>query len=372
MRVLVVTVVHDPDDARIRHRQVRALLDAGHQVTMAAPFAAFGRPVPEGIAVVDVPRAMGRRRLAALLAAVRLLARRAADHDIVLLHDPELLLAALLAAPWLRGQVVVWDVHEDTGAALGMKAWLPPIARQILPRAVLMAERLAERRVRLLLAEDAYAARFRRSHPVVPNTTTVPGEEPEPSRRGRVVYLGRLTTARGADEMLELGRRLKGDIVVELIGDATADVRAQVEAAAAAGDVLWRGFVPNDRALHMLDGATAGLSVLHDQANYAHSRPTKALEYMAHGVPVVTTPNPASVDLVEEHACGLVVPFGDVDALERAVRDLDADDDRRHRLGAAGWRAAGAGLTWAADSASFVSVLAEWARSRGRVARRME
>ena len=33
MRVLVCTVVHNPADARILHRQIRALLDAGHEVT---------------------------------------------------------------------------------------------------------------------------------------------------------------------------------------------------------------------------------------------------------------------------------------------------------------------------------------------------
>ena len=35
LRVLVVTVVHDPEDARIRHRQLPALLDAGHDVVYA-------------------------------------------------------------------------------------------------------------------------------------------------------------------------------------------------------------------------------------------------------------------------------------------------------------------------------------------------
>ena len=33
MRVVVCTTVHHPADARIYHRQIRALLEAGHQVT---------------------------------------------------------------------------------------------------------------------------------------------------------------------------------------------------------------------------------------------------------------------------------------------------------------------------------------------------
>ena len=37
MRVVVCTIVHHPADARIYHRQIRALLDAGHQVMYIAP-----------------------------------------------------------------------------------------------------------------------------------------------------------------------------------------------------------------------------------------------------------------------------------------------------------------------------------------------
>ena len=41
LRALVVTVVHHPEDARIRHRQIAALLEAGWHVTYAAPFSGY-------------------------------------------------------------------------------------------------------------------------------------------------------------------------------------------------------------------------------------------------------------------------------------------------------------------------------------------
>ena len=43
---LVMTVVHNPEDSRIRQRQIEALIAAGWQVTYAAPFRAFGLEVP--------------------------------------------------------------------------------------------------------------------------------------------------------------------------------------------------------------------------------------------------------------------------------------------------------------------------------------
>ena len=42
MRVVVCTIVHHPADARIYHRQIRALLDAGHEVTYIAPVDSAG------------------------------------------------------------------------------------------------------------------------------------------------------------------------------------------------------------------------------------------------------------------------------------------------------------------------------------------
>ena len=75
MRVVVCTIVHHPADARIYHRQIRALLEAGHQVRYIAPVVAddFFYPERKGLdlQVTPVPRAAGRRRIGALLAALR-------------------------------------------------------------------------------------------------------------------------------------------------------------------------------------------------------------------------------------------------------------------------------------------------------------
>jgi glycosyltransferase involved in cell wall biosynthesis len=365
LRVMVVTVVHDPEDARIRFRQIEALLGAGAEVTYAAPFADYGREPPPGVRALDLPRARGRRRLAALRAACRLLRREGPDHDIALLHDPELLLA-VPGLPGIRrrgdGQpLVVWDVHEDTAAALTMKGWLPPGLRPAVAVAVRRAELWAERRCHLLLAEEGYRGRFRRPHPVVPNSVIMPTEAPPAPGADRVVYLGRLTGPRGTLEMIELGRRLAPEIRVELIGPPDSDVARAVREAHRRGWVHHHGFVPNREALKLLRGALAGLALLHDEPNYATSRPTKVMEYMAFGVPVVTTPNAASAELVGRYGAGVVVPFRDPGAAADAVLALRRDQVTRHRLGAAGRLGAVQDLDWDADGRRFADLLQAWA-----------
>lgn len=364
--VLVVTVVHHPQDARIRHRQVPALLAAGWDVTYAAPFHGYGLPVPvrEGrLRCVDVPRAVGRRRTAALRYARRLVGTLGRRHDVVLLHDAELLLAVPRA---LRARTV-WDVHEDTAAAVVAKPWLPRPARALAAAVVRWTERWAERHLTLLLAEYGYRDRFAREHVVVPNTVPVPARVAGP-RTDRVVYLGSITLERGAREVVETGRTLRertgGGLTTHVVGPAHGAAEAVVREAHERGDVHWHGFVPNDRAGELLDGALAGLSLLQDLPNYRHSMPTKVLEYMAHGVPVVTTPLPLARDVVTTARSGVVVPFTDPVAAADAVLALRAEPERAAALGAAGHRAARERYDWATVSEDFVGVLADVARRR--------
>ncbi|MDA8370093.1 MAG: glycosyltransferase family 4 protein [Nocardiopsaceae bacterium] len=362
MHALVATVVHHPEDARILHRQIRALLDAGHTVTYAAPFRERGvTPWPE-LTVVDVPRAAGRRRMKALRAARAVLAEHAPKADILLFHDPELLLALPENRP-----VTVWDVHEDTAAALLTKPWLPAPLRRPLGPVVRGFERRAEQRMHLLLAEEGYRDRFRLDHPVVPNTTYVPERIDRSPGTDRVVYLGHLSAARGAAELVELGRRLRPHGVrVEVIGSADAEVRQLLRDAQQDEAIQWYGFVPNDQALRMISGAAAGVSLLHDTPNYRHSLPTKVVEYMAHGLPVITSPTPAAQALVTgrpEGHCGTVVPFGDTEAAAEAVLRLRSDPRLRARFSRTGHAIARTAFHWPVQAKLFVRQLEEWAQA---------
>lgn len=365
LRVLVMTVVHDPDDARIRYRQLATLLEAGATVTFAAPFSAYHRSPPAAVTAVDLPRAAGRHRIGAVRAARRLLAAQGPEHDVVLLHDPELLLA-VAGMSWLTRSSrpsrprVVWDVHEDTAAALRMKGWLPQRLRPTVSLAIRASERWAENHCALMLAEESYRSRFRRPHPVVPNSVIVPAGSPPPAGDDRVVYLGRLTEPRGTLEMIDLGRRLAPEITVDLIGPADADVSGPLAEAHRRGWVRHHGFVPNRDALSLLAGALAGLALLRDEPNYATSRPTKVMEYMAFGVPVVTTPNAASAELVRQYGSGIVVPFEDPAAAAEAVLRLRADPGLRQRLGRAGRAGAVRDLDWREDGRRFGALIGAW------------
>lgn len=364
MRALVVTIVHVPSDARIAHRQIPALLRAGWEVIYAAPWSGYGEDPPDGWRTIDLPRAQGRRRLSAVRAARRLIGQLGRDADLILLHDPEL----LLAVAGVRGlPPVVWDVHEDTAATLLDKPWLGPVPPAAVAGLVRAAERWAERRLHLILAEEAYAARFQRPHPVVPNHPWVPCEVPAPGD-DRVVYVGRVSRLRGARELVAVAEALGGHPLLEVVGPADPDVRPLLEAAERRGVLRWYGYRPNREAVRHIAGALAGLALLHDVPNYRVSLPSKVLEYLAWGVPVITTPLPAAVRIVAEEAggAGIVVPFGAVDEVVDAIRRLAADPDLRRTMGQRGRQLVAAHYDWAATADRFVAHLRTWVEERGR------
>jgi glycosyltransferase involved in cell wall biosynthesis len=61
------------------------------------------------------------------------------------------------------------------------------------------------------------------------------------------------------------------------------------------------------------------------------------LEAMASGVPVVTTPSGEAMDICENEVNALVVPFGDYDALKKAMNRLMNDEELANRLRKNAW-----------------------------------
>ncbi|GAA0966402.1 glycosyltransferase [Actinocorallia libanotica] len=300
MRVCVCTVGRHPEDARILHRQIRALLERGHHVTYLAPFGAHHAvPWPE-LTPVDLPRLSDRFR--ALRHARRALAEHAPHSDLVLLHDPELALVAPRRTP------VVMD---------------GPAGPRRLPRL---------------------------DHPTL---TPVPARPPRGPDDPRVVHLGRLTRHGGAEEVVAVARALAAHgVATELVGPADAQVRPLLRAAQREGVLRWYGFVPNDRALRIVSGATAGLSLTRERRALP---PTKVLEYLAHGVPVVSTPEPASSFLLEETGAGRIVR--DPAAAVREVLRLRSLPGERAEMARRGHEAARARFDWAEQAPVFVARL---------------
>lgn len=376
MKILVLTIAHAGDDARIVHRQVRSLLEKSHHVTLLAPEPSSGRSKdPEGLERISVRRAVGRSRLAAWLDARGKLRSFRESADLVLVHDPELLPIVGLMR-WTKA-TLVWDVHEDFESSVTDREWIPPKLRPLVARLVRLTERLVQRRFHVLVAESSYQSRFPGS-PVVPNSTWIPDEVNTSRRADQIVYVGRISLGRGVLSLIavaeELGRR-KGPRLV-LVGPVDPDAEALIIDATSNGLLDWRGSIPNPEAMAIVSESVAGLSLLANLPNYVHSRPTKVIEYMAHGTPAITTPLPLASEMIIKSGSGVVTSTFDGPDLVRDVVDavmaFASSPALRNEHGLAGWRFVHDHFSWDVDGLVFVNVIEELANTRSECSRHSE
>lgn len=347
MHIAVATCAHRGNDARIAHRQISALIAAGHDVTLISP-----APLPfidPRLTHMEIRRAVGRRRIHSWREVRRAL--RPLRVDVLIIHDPEL----LWVIPSSCAHALVWDVHEDFEAAILDRSYIPRGVRSLVKLLVRIAAILAKSRFHIAVAERSYQTRFPGAQ-VVPNSTVVPEECAPLTRPDRVVYVGRISTSRGLHEMIELGRMGSGRYRVELTGAVDAADEAALRSAALDGEVVWHGFKPNDEALCQIEGALVGLSLLHRQPNFEHSVPTKIIEYGSRGVPVIASRLDRTVELVGDIG-GFIVDVGDVAAAHDVIRSLQDDPHLRERVGINTHTAVLNRYNWTVDGARFVEFI---------------
>lgn len=307
-RALVVTTVHWPDDTRIRERLIRTLAGDFDVVYLART------PGPSDTRGLEF-RELEGGRLRRNLRALRLIL--ASSWDVLVLHDPELVLSGVLAR-WVKRRAVVFDVHEDVVALPNTRDWVAPWMRKPLTSLASLVLRVAESSLNITLAEEGYGRRFASDHPVFPNYPDTSAFPPiEPVRRREAVYLGDSTVARGLDVALEACARL--DLPIRLVGRVAEPIELKIREAKAR--VIANGPLPNRVALETVAAAGVGLAPLRDLPNYRYSQPTKLLEYLGVGVPVVASDLPGTRALVGDLEAVWLVPEGDPIALADAISE---------------------------------------------------
>jgi glycosyltransferase involved in cell wall biosynthesis len=167
----------------------------------------------------------------------------------------------------------------------------------------------------------------------------------EPRLHGRrvIAYLGALDRIRRADFLLEIVAQLKQEfpeILLVLIGDAAAEhdrlwLDDRIEALQLQGHVLRTGWLPMTEAWRWAAASEVGLSPIPPGVVFDVSSPTKAIEYMALGLPVVATDIPDQTSLLQESGAGVVTPF-DAASFSMAVRIFLRDPELAVQVGAAG------------------------------------
>lgn len=355
--IVHVTTVHSPFDTRIFWKECRSLARDGYDVTLVAPGVPDGER--DGVHVRGIPAPSSR--LERLTSTGRAAVRRTLglNPDLVHLHDPEL----LLWAPVLKrgGRVVVFDMHENLPAAILTKAWVSSSLRRALSISWAGAERLLLRGLPVVFAEQSYprAYPFVRESEIVQNLPDIDAlvtVEAEKATAPTLGYMGTITMERGCKAMIDAVASVRRNGIparLELIGPvadaASSALLTAVTAGPDGGSVRVHGRLPPDQGWQIIARCHVGLALLSPTPNYIESYPTKLFEYMALGVPVVTSAFPLYREIVETERCGICVDPDSPDEIYQALKWLLEHPDEAAEMGDRGRRAVMQRYTWSAE-----------------------
>lgn len=320
-------------------------------------------------------RGVGRRLLdhASFALSASCAAPSAGAVDVVVAETPPLFLAA--AAPFyarVRGARLVLHVSDlwpDSAVAVGAIESEPAIA---LAR---LLERHAYRRATAIVAptrgieleltgRPEAAAKVRRISPAV---DTDRFEMPPLRRDGplRVLYAGTVGMAQGLGTLVEAARRVGGGRVRVTIAGAGAELDEITVAAGRAGNVRVLGAVDADTVTALYRDADAAVVLLRDRPIFRGALPTKTLEAMAAGRPLLLSAAGEAAEFVSDAGAGVVVPPEDVDALAHAMVGLAAMPEAELRAIGARGVAHAAGFARPAMIAAWSELLSDVVSDRG-------
>lgn len=363
LQSLHLASAHAAGDPRIFQKECRTLVAAGYRVGFVVPHDRDDEVDGVRIHAVPLP-ANGKERLVHTTRAVvrRALIEADGPETVFHVHDAELLPLALGLA--LRGRRVVYDAHEDTPRQTQHMAWIPRPLRRPTGWTYAALEAIGGRLFTgVIAAVPAIARRFPEAKTTLVRNFPVLDAEADPGpplrERGPVLaYVGAITRARGAEEMVRAVGALPADVGAELhlAGAAFPAGLADELAPLPGGDrTTFRGYLDRPAVVDLLRQSRVGLVVLHPTPQYEEAYPTKLFEYMAAGVPAVVSDFPLWRRMVEDAGCGILVDPLDVSAIAAACERLLTDDALAEQLGEAGRRAAHERYAWAPEGERLVA-----------------
>ncbi len=335
----------DPDP-RVE-KEARALISAGYQVQAIGWDRSADLPLVEEKDGIKIQRLAikakfgnGLGNLPALLAwqigLMIWLLKKNKTYEIIHACDFDTILPALIAK-FLFKKKVIYDIFDFYAAHLRRTPeWIKNLIRKVDYWAISKANAV-------ILVDDARYEQIKGSAPKkiitiynapedLPNIKLLNQKDPSASRKFHVAYIGLLQVERGLFEILEVFK-VHPQWTLDMAGFG-GDEKEISARCASMPNVNFLGRIPYESALQLSISADA-LFATYDPSipNHRYSSPNKVFEAMMLGKPIIVCKDTNMDIMIQEADCGIVIPYGNVLALEKALQTLAENPTVRKKLG---------------------------------------
>ncbi len=378
MRILILTIYHDPEPIPKTGELARELRRRGHDVHVVTAFphypdgdvypgfklALWHREVRDGVPVLRTyiypyHGTSSIRRMVNYISwmlSSMLAALLTPKCDVIYAWHPPLTVGVTARfLRWWKHAPVILDVQDlwpESALASGMMrdGRLVRVMYRLADWVYARADRI------LVVSPQARAYLGTRGVPMAKTAVAKHWIDESMSRQPRardvraelslgpgmvVMFAGNLGMVQGLETLVEAADLLRdAPVTFVIVGDGSDRARLEADAAARKlSNVIFPGRFPASDMPEFL--AAADLLIVHTRASSVaeHAVPTKILAYLAAGRPILCGMTGAAASVMEASAAGWVTPPGDAAAMAGAIREaLDAGPVRRAEIGRAARR----------------------------------
>jgi glycosyltransferase involved in cell wall biosynthesis len=339
MKIIHVTTLHSSTDARIYYRECRSLAEVyDYEVHLAAPSA---EELELKLKAISLPRPFKFRPLRIAqsnFTLLKLLIRHRAD--VWHLHDPELLPVSIMASFFVKDKFI-WDAHEnylEQLAAKYSKRNQNYTLRLFLSKIVKLCFTLADKRFTGIVAATPSIGKFYKN----PNTVSVSNfvdheffkDAISSPSNTYLLFTGAPNDSALLHAIISAGRTIDFELV---ISGEKPDPQLFFLGKQIFGDKInFLGFQSHDKLRKLISGARFGFVTYDDSQHEEDAFPTKLGEFLACGLPVISTPN-SFLQRYQLDNFGIVTEGFDSEAIASGIREaIEIDNFKWNNFSKAG------------------------------------
>lgn len=361
-KIVHITSVHQRFDTRIFQKECISLKNAGYDVSLVVADGK-GDEIFEGIKIYDVGKESNR--IKRLLFSSKKVIKKAKElnADLYHYHDPDLLIASRSLT---INAHLVFDSHEDFPALMLQRDYIPNILRKILFKLAKNIETKSAKQISAVVCatdniRDKFLA-YGRVNAITIKNYPISNINQEPIDHSQIkpakaCYVGGLTPIRGVKEMIIACQ--KAGVGLLLAGPFDSEEYfKQMQELSSWENVEYLGYVPSKEVKERVyDKACLGLVLLHKAPNHTLSIPIKQLEYMASGLPSVSSKEVFFCkEVIEQDSCGIVVDPLNTDQVAEAIKTIINDSSLAKKMSSNAFQAAKEKYNWTSQEKALISL----------------